>query len=203
MATNYDKEVQKLYVAYFSRPADTAGLEYWANVLATDATGYQKISASFAASQEYRDTYAGMDNSAIVSAVYQHLFGRTAETAGVQYWANLLNQKAITIDNVVTQIADGARDSDQFAYNAKVAVAGAFTDRVDTAAEQKAYSGTAANKIAADYLAKVHDITTAAAGMDGGNIDITIDKIMAGTTTADSPAQVVGVADFNLPAVHG
>ncbi|MFK3740079.1 DUF4214 domain-containing protein [Massilia sp. TN1-12] len=202
MATDYDNEVQKLYVAYFSRPADVAGLDYWANVLATDPSGYQKISASFAASQEYRDTYAGMDNNAVVSAVYEHLFGRAAETAGVQYWANLLNQKAITIDNVVTQIAGGAQDSDKFAYQAKVAVAGAFTDRVDTPAEKAAYSGTAANKIAIDYIASVHDIMTAAAGMDPGNIDMQIAKIM-GNMSASDTAQVVGVADFNLPTVHG
>ncbi|MGJ7914371.1 DUF4214 domain-containing protein [Massilia sp. LXY-6] len=204
MATNYSNEVQKLYVAYFSRPADTAGLTYWTNVLATDPTGYQKISASFAASPEYHAAYAGMDNAGVVSAVYQHLFGRPAETAGVQYWANLLNQKAITIDNVVTQIANGAQTTDKFAYDAKVAVADAFTARLDLPAEQKAYSGDAANKIAIDYLANVHDLMTASAGMDPGNIDLTITKIMGGATGfSGDAAQLVGTPDFNLPPMHG
>lgn len=203
MATDYKNEVQKLYVAYFSRPADYAGLNYWVNVLSTNPSGYQVISSNFAASQEYRDMYASMDNSGIVGAVYQHLFGRPAETAGVQYWANLLNQHAITIDNVVTQIAAGAQGSDKFAYDAKVAVAGAFTTRLDLPAEQSAYSGATANKIAFDYLASVHDLMTASAGMDPGNIDMTITKIMGGSGFAGDTAQVVGSPDFGLPPMHG
>jgi hypothetical protein len=190
MATDVNTQVEQLYVAYFSRPADPAGLSYWANVLSTDPNGYQKISASFSASQEYKDTYAGMDNSAIVSAVYSHLFGRPAEAAGVSYWADLLNQHKITIDNVVTQIANGAQSTDLFAYNAKVAVAGAFTARVDTPAEQTAYSGTAANKIAVDYLAGVKDLQTAATGMDPGNIDNTIAQIVGSHTGVDTPIHI-------------
>jgi hypothetical protein len=191
MATDVNTQVEQLYVAYFSRPADPAGLSYWANVLATDPAGYQKISASFAASQEYKDDYAGLDNSGVVSAVYSHLFGRPAESAGVTYWANLLNQHAITIDNVVTQIAGGAQGSDQYAYNAKVAVAGAFTARVDTPAEQAAYSGAAANKIAIDYIAAVKDIVTAASGMDPGHIDMTIATIVGSHTGGFAPDHVV------------
>jgi hypothetical protein len=185
-------QAEQLYVAYFSRPADPAGLTYWSNILATDPNGYQKISSAFSSSQEYKDTYAGMDNSGVVSAVYSHLFGRPAEAAGVSYWADLLNQHKITIDNVVTQIAAGAQGTDLFAYNAKVAVASAFTARIDTPAEQTAYSGTAANKIAINYLAGVKDLQTAAAGMDPGNIDATIATIVGSHTGGhDAPVHIV------------
>jgi hypothetical protein len=184
-------QVEQLYVAYFSRPADPAGLSYWSNILATDSTGYQKISSAFSSSQEYKDAYAGMDNSAVVSAVYSHLFGRPAESAGVSYWADLLNQHKITIDNVVTQIAAGAQGTDLFAYNAKVAVASAFTAHIDTPAEQTAYSGAAANKIAIDYLAGVKDLQTAA-GMDPGAIDNTIATIVGSHTGGhDAPVHIV------------
>lgn len=191
MATDTNNQVEQLYVAYFSRPADPAGLSYWANILATDPNGYQKISSAFSSSQEYKDTYAGMDTNGVVSAVYSHLFGRPAESAGVAYWANLLSQNKITIDNVVTQIAAGAQGSDLFAYNAKVAVAAAFTARVDTSAEMAAYSGTAANKIAVDYLAGVKDLQSAAAGMDPGNIDNTIATIVGSHSGGYSPIHLV------------
>jgi hypothetical protein len=190
MATDVKTEVEKLYVAYFSRPADVGGLNYWMNVLSTDPGGYQKISASFASSQEYHDTYAGMDNTAIVNAVYQHLFGRSAETTGLNYWANLLNQKQITIDNVVTQVAAGAQGSDLFTYNAKVAVAGAFTDRMDTQAEKDAYTTMAAAKIGIAYIETVKDLQTAAAGMDPGAIDTAIAQIVGSHTTGFSPVHV-------------
>ena len=127
MATNTQTTVQQLYVAYFSRPADVAGLAYWTNILATNPDGYQMISANFASSAEYKAMYAGQDNRAVVSTVYQHLFGRPAETAGVDYWAKALDNKVITIDNVVTQIAAGAQSTDKIAYDGKVAVAAVFT----------------------------------------------------------------------------
>jgi hypothetical protein len=189
MATDVNTEVEQLYVAYFSRPADPAGLTYWSNVLGTNPNGYQTISAAFAGSAEYQAAYAGMDNATVVNAVYEHLFGRAAESAGQTYWANLLNQHAITIDNVVTDIAAGAQGSDLFAYNAKVAVATAFTGRIDTAAEQAAYSGSAANQIAINYLANVKDLQTAAAGMDPGNIDNAIAQIV-GTHTGSLSAPI-------------
>lgn len=205
MATTstYDKEVQKLYVAYFSRPADVAGLAYWSNLLSTSSQGYQVISSNFAASQEYRDAYAGMDNTAIVSAVYTHLFGRAAEAAGVNYWVNLLNTKQITIDNVVTQIAAGAQSTDKYAYDAKVAVATAFTTHLDLPAEQQGYSTANGLKVAIDYIASVKDIMTAASAIDPGNIDIQIAKFTPATVGATGIAETVGVAHPEPVPVYG
>jgi hypothetical protein len=203
MATVNETEVQKLYVAYFSRPADVAGLQYWVNVLNTNPTGYQVMSANFAASSEYKAMYAGMSNQATVSAVYQHLFGRAAEAAGVDYWANLLDQKAITIDNVVTQVAAGAQGNDKVAYNGKVSVASVFTAHLDLASEQQAYSTATGLKMASDYIASVHDLSSGAAAVDPGNVDITIDNMVkAAGTGMEGPAELVGVA-HPLPPVFG
>jgi hypothetical protein len=199
MATATQTEVQKLYVAYFTRPADVAGLAYWANILASSPTGYQVISANFAASAEYQATYAGMDNRATVNAVSEHLFGRAAETAGVDYWANLLDQHAITIDNVVTQVAAGAQGTDKVAYNGKVAVAASFTDHMDLQVEQQAYGTSAGAKIAKDYIASVHDLASGAAAIDPGNIDYTIDSMVHAAGLGLSEPPLVGVASPMLP----
>ncbi len=200
MATTTETEVQKLYVAYFSRPADVAGLAYWTNILNTYPTGYQTASANFAASSEYQTMYAGMSNSAVVSAVYQHLFGRAAEAAGVNYWANLLDQKAITIDNVVTQIAAGAQGTDQVAYNGKVSVASVFTAHMDLANEQAAYKTAVGLKAGFDYLASVHDLASGAAAVDPGNVDITIDNMVkAAGMGIEHQTGLVGVADPHPP----
>jgi hypothetical protein len=180
---DYTNAVEKLYVAYFSRPADPAGLAFWANELATNPNGYQEISANFAASAEYKAAYAGMTNAQIVSTVYQHLFGRPAEQGGIDFWAQKLDQHVITIDNVVTQIAAGAQSTDLFAYNAKVSVATTFTAHLDTPQEQAAYAGDANLKIAIDYIATIKDLQTAAAASDPGTIDGVIAKIVGGGTT--------------------
>lgn len=178
MATDYINEVQKLYIAYFSRPADPAGLTFWADQLATNPNGYQNISANFSTSAEYRAMYGSMDNRAVVAEVYENLFGRVAEAAGVDFWANALNSGAMTIDNVVTQIASGSQGTDRTIYNGKVAVATAFTNRIDTDVEKVAYSGDAANKIAFDYVAGVKSLETAAMHMDPGQIDAAIARIV-------------------------
>ncbi|MGZ9043976.1 MAG: DUF4214 domain-containing protein, partial [Telluria sp.] len=80
-----DQQVQELYVAYFSRAADDAGHAYWTALLDGDPNNarLQLMSGGFAASQEYRDEYSQATNELKVAAVYDNLFGRTAEAAGV------------------------------------------------------------------------------------------------------------------------
>jgi hypothetical protein len=183
MADSNVTAVQKLYISYFSRPADYGGLTYWTNALANNPNALQEMSRQFSISQEYRTTYANMDNRAKVAEVYDNLFGRAAETAGVDYWANLLNNNQITIDNMVTQIAAGAQGTDLFAFNAKVAASSAFAARLDQPNERTAYSGAAANKIALDWIAGIKDIQSAAAAQDPGVIDTVIARIVGGGTT--------------------
>jgi hypothetical protein len=200
MATDNINQVEKLYVAYFSRPADPAGLQFWTGQLATNPAALQNISAAFAASAEYKAAYANMDNATIVSTVYTHLFGRPAEAAGVNFWADKLNTHTITIDNVVTAIAAGAQSTDLFAYDAKVAVATTFTAHLDTALEQRAYAGAHSLQLAIDFIATVKDLQTAAAGSDPGTIDGVISHIVADSgLTGVGYAGIVGTPDMPPP----
>lgn len=199
MADNNTLAVQELYISYFSRPADYAGLSYWTNALANNPNALQEMSRQFSVSQEYRDTYAGMDNRAKVIEVYDNLFSRQAEAAGIDYWANLLNTNQITIDNMVTKIADGAQGNDQFALNAKVAAAAVFTERLDLPNERTAYQGTAANKIAVDWIATIKDLQSAASAQDPGVIDGVITRIVNGGAAGMDEATLVGMSTEPLP----
>lgn len=177
MATDYINEVQKLYVAYFSRPADPAGLAFWANQLQVNANAYQDIAQAFSTSAEYQATYGGLANRAVVAEVYENLFSRAGETAGIDFWTNALNTGALNIGNVVTGIAAGAQNNDKIAFNAKVGVSTLFTNRIDTDAEKAAYVG-ANTKVAVDYVANVNSLETGAMYSDPGQIDIAIAKIV-------------------------
>lgn len=183
MADANTTAVQKLYISYFSRPADAAGLTYWTGALSANPNALQEMSRQFSVSQEYVTTYAGMDNRAKVAEVYDNLFSRAAETAGIDYWANLLNNNQITVDNMVTQIAAGAQGNDRVAFNGKVAAADVFTARLDLPNEKTAYSGAAANKIALDWIAGIKDLMTGAAAQDIGVVDGVIAKIVGGGTS--------------------
>lgn len=151
----YTEAVQKLYVAYFSRPADAAGLAYWENVVTAAKGNTSAVSAAFAASQEYKDTFAGQSAYQVINTIYQNLFGRPAEAAALTFWGQGLLNGNFTIDNAVTAIASGAQGTDLVAYNSKVAAATAFTAALDTSAEMIGYNGTAANNAAKAWLAGI------------------------------------------------
>jgi hypothetical protein len=138
----------------------------------------------------------------VVNAIYTHLFGRAAETAGVDFWSHALDTKAMTVDNMVTQVAAGAQGSDLLAYNGKVAVSTAFTERLDQPNEVKAYSGDHANQIAVDFIATVKDLQSAATARDPGMIDSVINHIVIDSgMTNPTPAGLVGVPDHAIGPV--
>ena len=180
MATNIDyiTEVQKLYVSYFSRPGDPGGVAFWFDKLQTNAVTYDQVSAEFAASPEYLALYGGRDNASLVTEVYDNLFGRAPDATGMDFWTTALNRGDATFQDVARAVAAGAQNDDRVAYNGKVAVATKFTQHVDTDPERIAYSGAAANQVAADYLAQVRDLQSAAMQMDAGQIDAAIARIV-------------------------
>jgi hypothetical protein len=182
MATTYYENIQKLYVAYFNRPADTAGLAYWEGVVEAAKGDTAAVSAAFAADTEYKAAYKDLSNADIVNKVYQNLFGRPAEAAGRDYWANLLDKKTITIDAVVTAIATGAQGSDLTAYNNKVKAAAAFTAALDTPAEQSGYTGDAANAIAKTYISGVTTDASLTAAIAPAVLGATVAKSVAAGT---------------------
>lgn len=183
MATTYYENIQKLYVAYFNRPADTAGLAYWEGVVEAAKGDTAAVSAAFAADTEYKAAYKDMSNADIVNKVYQNLFGRDAEAAGKAYWADLLDKKTITIDAVVTAIASGAQTTDLTAYNNKVKAATAFTAALDTPAEQSGYSGDAANAIAKTFISGVTTDASLASAIAPATLGATVAKSVAAGTT--------------------
>lgn len=178
--------VEQLYVEYFARPADYAGLQFWVNSLNADPNSIGGISAAFARSQEYIDTYAGQDNRQLVDTVYHNLFGRAAEAAGVDYWANLLDNHVITVDNMVAEIAKAAQGNDAFVFNGRVHAATLFTSHLDTPAEQAAYSGATANAMAKAFIGSIVDLQSIAAGADAGYVDIQIADIVGAHTSANA-----------------
>lgn len=198
-------QVQELYVAYFGRPADYLGLQYWSNVFATPG-GYDKIVNAFSASEEYTAKYGGMDNRVVVDTVYENLFGRHAERAGIDYWAGLLDNKTVTVGDVVTAVASGAQGTDSVVFDAKVQVAELFTSHLDQLAERVAYSGTSANALAAAYLAAIKDPASAGIAEDPANVDALISKMTEGLQlpgTSGVAAHLVGVPDAALPPIYG
>ena len=194
-----DQQVQELYVSYFSRAAETAGHDYWTALLDGDPNNpnLQLLGGNFAKSKEYLDEYSQATNELKVTKVYENLFGRTAEAAGVDYWAQLMNAGSITIDNVVKDIARGAQGSDKYAFDAKVNVAQAITAAIDTPAEIQAYQGVSANAAVTNYIAAVKDVASFNAAIAPASINALISGLSRGSEPPPSPdagnIQLVGI----------
>ena len=188
MATTFYNDIQKLYVAYFNRPADPKGLAFWESAVEAAGGSTAAVSAAFAGSDEYKAAYANKTNAQIVDTVYQNLFGRPAEDAGKAFWTNALDKGIITIDAAVTAIAQGAQGTDLVAFNNKVAAASAFTTAVDTDAEINGYSGDAANKLAKTFLAGVTDNASLAAAVAPAALNTTV----ANAVAAGTPFSITG-----------
>jgi hypothetical protein len=157
MATTYFTDIQTLYVSYFGRPADVAGLAYWESVVEADHGSTAAAAAAFAGTDEYKTSHAGMDNYQVIAATYVNLFGHDPDVAGLQYWGAALAQGSVSVDAAIGAIAAGAQGRDLKILDNKVAAATAFTADLDTTPEILGYSGAAANARAKAFLALITD----------------------------------------------
>jgi hypothetical protein len=173
-------DIQALYIAYFNRPADFLGLQFWQDA-ATKAGSVAVVANEFSKSPEYTSLYAGKSTAEIIDTIYMNLFGRHAEPDGISFWGKALQSGAINIGNAAYQIFKGAQNADKVAVESKVAAAQAFYAALDTSAEIVGYSGDAANAVVKQWLSGVVDATTKDAA-----------------TTADALAAVTG----NAVAAH-
>lgn len=192
--------VQQMYVAYFGRPADTAGLDYWTNVVEANAGATAAVSAAFAASPEYIVTYFGQTNTQIVNNIYQNLFGRDADAAGSAYWANLLTNGTIKVDTIVAEVAKAALTTDKEAVENKVAASTAFTAQLDTTAENAGYAGNSALTLAKAFVKSVTTDATLTTAITPANLTAQVAAVVkAGTPfTLSSGLAAVEAANDNL-----
>jgi hypothetical protein len=183
-AADYNGVVQQLYVAYFGRPADPRGLDNFTKALdavkapvtmagLTDAyrtnTTIKNLVDAFGTSAESQALYTG-DTLAFVNAIYTNVLNRAADLEGLLFWANAIDNGALTRGNAAASIMAGAQANtttqgviDAAVVANKTTVAANFTTNVDTAAELIAYTGNAAAASARAMLATVTNTTDATA----------------------------------------
>lgn len=167
--SDYHEIVQRVYVAYFGRPADPAGLVFYAGnyMNAGAATNIVDVSASYAGnaqvralidsfgtSKESQDLYPG-DNNNFVGAIYRNLFNREPDGAGLAFWVGNIDAGRMTRAQAAVAIMAGSQGSDATLIGMKTRVAGDFTTALDTTTERAAYSGLAANAVVRTMLGGV------------------------------------------------
>ena len=152
--------LQKAYLAYFGRPVDPTGEVDFAN------TSEAAVADAFAASAESKALYGTTFNYSQINAIYQALFNRDAEPAGLAYWYAKVADKTYTAAGAAIAILNGAQNADKTAIDNKLAASAAFSAALDTSAELVGYSGDAAAASARSFLSSVTTTAATAAAVD-------------------------------------
>lgn len=199
MAVTKDS-VQQLYIAYYGRPADPSGLDYWTG--RANAEGLNAVVNAFGNSEEATNLYGSLTVQARVNKLYQNMFGRDADVDGLNFYTGKVLDGTYTLASLAKHILDGVNpdvpeskaDGDTLAK--KLAAANAFTAGLDTTAEILKYDEASEVTQGVSFLNGVTSATTdeeivsqveaATAGLTSSEANKTY------TLTADAPAVTEG-----------
>ncbi|MEY8831726.1 DUF4214 domain-containing protein [Phaeobacter italicus] len=102
-----------LYVGYFNRAPDPAGLQFWIDQVEA-GRDTNTIAADFAASPEAKSLYPFLTTpdvsspTSFITAVYANLFNRTPDAAGQAFWEAQLSSGAVSPADAIDAIIKGA-----------------------------------------------------------------------------------------------
>jgi len=164
--------IQKIYIGYFGRAGDPAGLQYWVERSAaglSDAAIAQSFSVQPEATAMYGFLAApslNMGREEFLNSVYQNLFGRDIDAEGEAYWLGQMNNGR-PVGGIILDITNGAQNTslgqDLTVVTNKLAVANYYTEKVIT---ENATWTLADDQ--ADAQAVLADVTSAAASVTSG-----------------------------------
>lgn len=117
-----------LYVGYFNRAPDPAGLQYWIDQVEA-GRDTNTIAADFAASPEAKALYPFLTTpdvsspTSFITSVYQNLFNRAPDAAGLAFWEGQLSAGTVSAADMIDAIIKGATTApDSTIMNNKVEV---------------------------------------------------------------------------------
>jgi hypothetical protein len=146
----YAQLTQSLYVGFFGRPADAAGLEYWSKIFSDKllphdfsawVAGYgvdpniTSVLDAMVNSIEAQELYVS-NNASYINAVYSNGFNRYAEASGREFWGGLIDRGVITRAQAVLSIFGGAQGGDAQVLVKKAQAAAIFTSMLAQAGSE-------------------------------------------------------------------
>ena len=137
--------ITAVYVGYYNRAADPAGLQYWTDQLEIGINDDRSasevlvdIANQFAAVPETRNKYGILNDpeaadtstyETFVTEVYQNIFDRPPEADGRQYWTDRL-EDGLPPGVAILDILQGARNTDIEVIEQKIAASQYYTEVV-------------------------------------------------------------------------
>ncbi len=106
----------ELYVAYFNRAPEAAGLSYWIDEVGKGKSLSQISKEFYAAGIQYSSVTgysAGMSNTDFIGTVYKNVLGRSGTTAPnaqeLAYWNQEISSGATTRESLISRMLSDAR----------------------------------------------------------------------------------------------
>lgn len=203
-------QITELYVGYFNRAPDPAGLNFWVahyNALGKTPAALAGIANSFSQVPEATNLYGFLSAPLIgsptsfLASVYLNLFNRVIDAPGSAFWAGQLALPGAIVGQVIINIISGAQGDDALVVANKTAVGVAFTQALvnnnaafNLTTAQSAFVGV--TKDPATATAKIlanNGVIVATAGSAGGStftLTAGADNIV-GTTGGDTINAVI------------
>jgi hypothetical protein len=131
---SYEEQVQEMYIAYYSRPGDPGGVAYWASQLEKSNGDLSKIIDQFGNSAEYSERFQGLTDEELVNNIYQNLFGRDSDSAGLNFYTRKLISGDATLASIALTIVNGVTEgsTDSNIILNKIAVAIAYSTGIES-----------------------------------------------------------------------
>ena len=103
------KQITDLYVAYFNRGPDPAGLAYWFKSVYTGEYSLRTIAERFTFEQEYVQAYPStLVNRDFIDKIYLNLFDRAPDVAGWDWWTSELDTGNRPRSGFILDVIEGA-----------------------------------------------------------------------------------------------
>lgn len=112
-----------VYIGYYNRAADPAGIQFWEQVIANTSLDLEAIATDFAGQDETLDVHpffadpATSTPTTFITSLYQNLFNRDADPAGLAFWSEQLQnaidgvEGSFSVGEIIVKIIEGAVDT--------------------------------------------------------------------------------------------
>ena len=122
-------------MAYYQRPGDPGGIQYWGNRIDTEGGDISAIIDAFASSDEAQALYGTIDAttiSTVITNMYQALFGRSPDQAGLDFYVDGFNAGTFSAGTIALNIVEGAAGDDATLISNKLDAANFFSLAIDS-----------------------------------------------------------------------
>ena len=129
--TATSKELQQLYIAYFSRPSDPIGLDYWTE----KGISRSAFAANMYLQPEFNNVNSGLSVEAQINQLYLNLFGRDGDAPGLLYWSTQIQKGVLQLASIANDLIWAAENNsgssnDKTALTNKTNAAVAYTAKI-------------------------------------------------------------------------